>query len=139
MKILLKIGKIVCRRKLAILAIFLYIHSLTPLNIMEQVYGHCCTSPRLREPSWNFRDPQMDPRMYTMRLILGVPCRFFKWTRRKVPKIKKFKKGHKCTPRNFFEVQKFWFQPWESKQLTLLNLSFPVLCFLNLHEEKFVN
>ena len=30
----------------------LKIHSLNPLNIMEHVYGHYCTSPRLREPSW---------------------------------------------------------------------------------------
>ena len=51
------------------------IHSLNPLNIMEHVYGHCCTSPRFREPSWTFMDPQMDPKMDPARLILGDPCR----------------------------------------------------------------
>ena len=32
---------------------------------------------------------------------------FFKLTERKVHKIKKFKKSHKCKPRDFFEVQNF--------------------------------
>ena len=32
---------------------------------------------------------------------------FFEWTQRKVHEIKKFKKGHKCMPKHFFEVQKF--------------------------------
>ena len=44
------------------------IHSLNPLNIMEHVYGHCCTSPRFREPSWTSMDPKIDP----ARLILGT-------------------------------------------------------------------
>ena len=30
------------------------IHSLNPLNVMKHVNGHCCTLPRLREPSWTF-------------------------------------------------------------------------------------
>ena len=51
------------------------INSLNPLNIMERVYGHCCTSPRFREPSWNFLDPQMDPKIDPARLILGDPCK----------------------------------------------------------------
>ena len=46
-----------------------------PLNIMEHVYGHCCTSPRLREPSGTFMDPQMDPKIDPARLILEDPCR----------------------------------------------------------------
>ena len=41
---------------------------------MEYVYGHCCTSPRLREPSATFRYPQMDPKIDPARLILGNPC-----------------------------------------------------------------
>ena len=41
---------------------------------MEHVYGHCCTSPRLREPSETFMDPQMDPQIYPARLILEDPC-----------------------------------------------------------------
>ena len=28
---------------------------------------------------------------------------FFEWTRKKVRKIKKFQKGHKCIPTNFLE------------------------------------
>ena len=32
---------------------------------------------------------------------------FFEWTRRKVHKIKKFKKGHKCIPKKVSEAQKF--------------------------------
>ena len=32
---------------------------------------------------------------------------FFELTQRKVRKIKKFKKGHKCIPKIFFEVKKF--------------------------------
>ena len=50
------------------------IHSLNLLNIMEHVYGHCCPSPRFREPSWTFMDPQMDPKIDPARLILGDPC-----------------------------------------------------------------
>ena len=42
---------------------------------MEHVYLHCCTSPRLREPSWTFMDPQMDPKIDPARLILEDPCR----------------------------------------------------------------
>ena len=42
---------------------------------MEHVYGHFCTSPRLREPSWTFMDPQLDPKIDPARLILGDPCR----------------------------------------------------------------
>ena len=42
---------------------------------MEHVYGHCCTSPRLREPSGTFMDPQMDPKIDPARLILEDPCR----------------------------------------------------------------
>ena len=42
---------------------------------MDHVYGHCCTSPRLREPSGTFMDPQMDPKMDPARLILEDPCR----------------------------------------------------------------
>ena len=41
---------------------------------MEHVYGHCCTSPRFREPSWTFMDPQMDPKIDPARLILEDPC-----------------------------------------------------------------
>ena len=48
------------------------IHSLNPLNVMKHVNGHCCTLPRLREPSWTFLDTQMDPWMDPARLILGV-------------------------------------------------------------------
>ena len=49
------------------------IHSLNPLNIMEHVYyGHCCTSPRFREPSWAFMDPQLDPKIDPARLIFGT-------------------------------------------------------------------
>ena len=51
------------------------IHSLYPLNIMEHVYGHCCPSPRFREPSWTFMDPQVDPKMDLARLVLGDPYR----------------------------------------------------------------
>ena len=51
------------------------LHSLNPLNIMEHVYGHCCTSPRFREPSWTFMEPQMETKMDPARLILGDPCR----------------------------------------------------------------
>ena len=54
---------------------FLKIHSLNRLNIMEHVYGHCCTSPRLREPSETFMDPQMDSKINPVRLILEDPCR----------------------------------------------------------------
>ena len=50
------------------------IYSLKPLNIMEHVYGHCRTSPRFREPSWTFMDPQLDPKIDPARLILGDPC-----------------------------------------------------------------
>ena len=32
-------------------------------NIMEHVYDHCYTSPRLREPSWTLKDPQMDSKI----------------------------------------------------------------------------
>ena len=32
---------------------------------------------------------------------------FFELTQRKVCKIKKFKKGHKCKPKHFIEAQKF--------------------------------
>ena len=42
---------------------------------MEHVYGHCCTSPRLREPSGTFMDPKMDPKIDPPRLILEDPCR----------------------------------------------------------------
>ena len=42
---------------------------------MEHVYGHCCTSPRLREPSGTFMDPKMDPKIDPARLILEDPCR----------------------------------------------------------------
>ena len=42
---------------------------------MEHFYGHCCTSPRLREPSGTFVDPQMDPRIDPAKLILEDPCR----------------------------------------------------------------
>ena len=50
----------------------LYIlHSLAPLNILEDFFGHCGTLPRLREPSWTFIDPPMDPKIYPVRLILG--------------------------------------------------------------------
>ena len=42
---------------------------------MEHVYGHCCTSPRLREPSGTFMDPKMDPKIDSARLILEDPCR----------------------------------------------------------------
>ena len=45
-----------------------------PLNIMEHVYGHGCTSPRFGEPSWTFIDHQMDPKMDPARLILWDPC-----------------------------------------------------------------
>ena len=41
---------------------------------MEHVYGHCCTSPRLREPIWTFMDPQMGPKIDAARLILEDPC-----------------------------------------------------------------
>ena len=43
---------------------------------MEQVYGHCSTSPRLREPSpsGTFMDPQMDSKFDPARLILKDPC-----------------------------------------------------------------
>ena len=40
---------------------------------MEHIYGHWCTSPRFREPSWTFMDPQMDPKIDPARLILGDP------------------------------------------------------------------
>ena len=42
---------------------------------MEHVYGHCFTSPRLREPSGTFMDPQIDPKIDPTRLILEDPCR----------------------------------------------------------------
>ena len=38
---------------------------------MEYVYGHCCTLPRLKEPSRTFIDTQMDPLIDPARLILG--------------------------------------------------------------------
>ena len=49
--------------------LFLKKHSQNPHNIMECGFGHCCTLPRLREPSWTVIDNQMDP----VRLILGDP------------------------------------------------------------------
>ena len=42
---------------------------------MEHVYGHCCTSPRLREPSGTFMDPQMVPEIDPPRLIFEDPYR----------------------------------------------------------------
>ena len=65
--------------------------------------------------------------MYTLKIFLGqknlIPAvrvktanltkpkfpsaPFFELTGRKVHKIKKIKKGHKCIPKYFFEVQKF--------------------------------
>ena len=42
---------------------------------MEHIYGHCCTSPRLRKPSGTFMDPKMDPKIDPTRLILEDPCR----------------------------------------------------------------
>ena len=44
---------------------------------MEHIYGHCCTSPRLRELSGTltFMNPQMDPKMDPPRLILEDHCR----------------------------------------------------------------
>ena len=32
---------------------------------------------------------------------------FFEWTQRKVHKIEKFQKGHKCKPKHFFEAENF--------------------------------
>ena len=43
---------------------------------MEHVYGHCCTAPRFREPSWTFMGPKVDPKIDPVRLILGDPPRF---------------------------------------------------------------
>ena len=42
-------------------------HCRNSNDIMEYVYGHLFTLPRLREPSWTITDTQMDP----ARLILG--------------------------------------------------------------------
>ena len=47
------------------------IHSLNPLNIVEHISGHCCTSPWLMEPSRTFMDPQIDPKIDPARLIFG--------------------------------------------------------------------
>ena len=38
-------------------------------------HGTRLWSPRFREPSWTFMDPQMDPKIDPARLILGDPCR----------------------------------------------------------------
>ena len=40
------------------------------MNIMDRIYGHCSTLPRLREPSGTIMDPQMDPKMDPVRKIL---------------------------------------------------------------------
>ena len=54
------------------------IHFLNPLNIMEHVYGHCCTSPRFREPSWTFMDPKIDA-------IKGKLGLLIKWIKISIP------------------------------------------------------
>ena len=46
-----------------------------PSEYHGRVYGHCWSSPRIREPSWTFIDPEMDPKVDPARLILGDPCR----------------------------------------------------------------
>ena len=40
---------------------FYILYSLAPLTMLEHLFGHCPTVPRLRGPSWTFMDPQMDP------------------------------------------------------------------------------
>ena len=40
---------------------FYILHSLAPLTMLEHLFGHCLTVPRLRGPSWTFMDLQMDP------------------------------------------------------------------------------
>ena len=52
---------------------FYILYSLAPLTMLEHLFGHCPTVPRLRGPSWTFIDPQMDPHMDPLRLISGGP------------------------------------------------------------------
>ena len=40
---------------------FYILYSLAPLTMLEHLFGHCPTVPRLRGPSWTFMDLQMDP------------------------------------------------------------------------------
>ena len=42
--------------------LFFKINSLSPLNIIEHVFGHYGTLPSLRRPSWTFMDTQMNPK-----------------------------------------------------------------------------
>ena len=50
-----------------------FLCSLALLTILEDLFGHCPTLPRLKGPSWTFMDPQMDPKMDPARLISGDP------------------------------------------------------------------
>ena len=49
--------------------LFYILYSLAPLTMLDHLFGHCPTLPRLRGPSWTFMDPKMDPRMDPARLI----------------------------------------------------------------------
>ena len=52
------------------------VHSATPLNILENFFGHCGTLPGPGDPtglSWTIMDPQMDPKMDPARQILYDP------------------------------------------------------------------
>ena len=53
--------------------LFYILHSLAPLTMLDHLFGHCPTLPRLRGPSWTFMDPKMDPRMDPARLISEDP------------------------------------------------------------------
>ena len=52
---------------------FNIIDPLASLTMLEHIFGHCGTLPRVRGPSSTFMDPTMDPKMEAARLISGDP------------------------------------------------------------------
>ena len=53
--------------------LFYILYSLAPLTMLDHVFGHCATLPRLRGLSWTFMELKMDPRMDLARLISKDP------------------------------------------------------------------
>ena len=52
---------------------FYFLYSLALLTMLEDLFGHCPTLPRLKGPSWTFIDPKMDSQTDPGRLISGDP------------------------------------------------------------------
>ena len=52
---------------------FLFLIFSGPSTMLEHLFGHYPTLPRLKGPSWTFMDPQMDPKMDPARQISEDP------------------------------------------------------------------